>query len=365
MLTRLVTAGAVALAALFSGALPVAACGALIAPNGAIRLARATTLVEWHDGIEHYMTSFSYQGAASNFGWIVPLPTVPEKVEEGGGWTLQRLFRETHPFKGFVPLRLAAGAVSDSAEVLQQVKVRALDITVLRGSGQAVIDWASEHDFFLDEETRGHLLVYAHGSPIFMAAKYDVAAAQATRQQQGDGAPVLITMKTAHPWVPLEVLAIGAQQVKADVYLLTDQPVNTTDIGAALGEPAVGSSVPGAPGFTVQFQQPINASLYRDLSTDKNMGWVRPDSWLTLMALDAPGRTVTYDMGISPMGVIKLASYGTSPMAIIDGTPRRPAEPAWPTLPQGMGRALGLLLAVVLAAIVIRNLNRPASPLKG
>ena len=46
------------------------ACGGLVAPNGAVRLSRATTLVAWHDGIEHYMTSFTYQGDVSNLGWI-------------------------------------------------------------------------------------------------------------------------------------------------------------------------------------------------------------------------------------------------------------------------------------------------------
>ena len=85
---------AVAAATLAAQAIPAAACGGLVAPNGAIRLSRASTLVDWHDGVEHYMTSFSYQGEnLSNFGWIVPLPAVPQKVEEGGGWTLQRLNR--------------------------------------------------------------------------------------------------------------------------------------------------------------------------------------------------------------------------------------------------------------------------------
>src|SRR2546427_10421381 len=88
--------GALAVAALVP-AVPALACGGLIAPNGAIRLQRATTLVAWHDGVERYMTSFSYNGEASSFRWIVPLPAVPEKGEEGGGWTLQRLVRQTDP----------------------------------------------------------------------------------------------------------------------------------------------------------------------------------------------------------------------------------------------------------------------------
>ncbi|TME74657.1 MAG: hypothetical protein E6I47_16100, partial [Chloroflexi bacterium] len=76
----------------------------------------------------------------------MPLPAVPEKVEEGGGWTLQRLFRETHPQPPILSLEFAGRATTaDSAIVLQQVQVRALDITVLSGSGQAVLDWAAEN----------------------------------------------------------------------------------------------------------------------------------------------------------------------------------------------------------------------------
>ncbi|HEX6555414.1 MAG TPA: hypothetical protein VF026_21825 [Ktedonobacteraceae bacterium] len=50
------------------------ACGGLIAPNGAIRLSRAATLVTWHDGIERYMTSFTYQGDVSKLGLIETPP---------------------------------------------------------------------------------------------------------------------------------------------------------------------------------------------------------------------------------------------------------------------------------------------------
>ena len=50
------------------------ACGGLIAPDGDIRLSRATTLVAWHNGIEHYITSFTYQGDVSNLGLIETPP---------------------------------------------------------------------------------------------------------------------------------------------------------------------------------------------------------------------------------------------------------------------------------------------------
>ena len=329
-------------------ALPAFACGALVAPNGSVRLSRATTMVAWHDGIERYLTSFSYQGNFSNLGWIVPLPAVPLKIEEGGAWTLQRLSLETHP----VELRFGveqAAATADSAAVLQQVKIEALNLTVIRGSGQEVLNWATSNNFFLNTETREHLLAYAKGSPIFMAAKYDTSAAKARGLFQGDGTPILITMKTAHIWVPLEVLAIEGQQVQADLYLLTDQPVYTTNLDAMVGQSSVGSEILGASGFVVSFQEKLTPRLFHDLSTDRNMGWVRSDSWLTYLNLDAPEPTVTYDLGVSPSGVIRLAPYGTPPMAVVDGQLSHETHLWLPLLPLGTPQVL--LTMIILLSI--------------
>jgi hypothetical protein len=353
MFTKLVPAAAATAAIFLTQALPAAACGGLIAPNGAIRLDRATTLVEWHNGVEHYFTSFSYHGEASSFGWIVPLPAVPTKVEEGGGWTLQRLNRETHPQPPILALDFAAkGTVQNSVEVLQQVQVQALDITVLRGSGQGVLDWASQNGFAIDAETHAHILQYAKGSPVFMAAKYNAGRAQKQRLLFGDGAPVLITLKVPHPWIPFEVLAAG-QQVQADLYLLSDKPVNTSDWRAVLGVSGVGTNVAGAEGFTLKFQEKMTDTLYHDLSTDKNMGWVRRDSWLTYLSLDAPDSKVTYDMSVTPMGVVKVAPFGTKPMAIVDGNAAaQPAADA-PTAPMGTATTLMVIALVIGAALWI------------
>jgi hypothetical protein len=352
MVNKLVPAAAT-LAVFLTQALPAAACGGLIAPNGAIRLERATTLVAWHDGVERYMTSFSYNGEASSFGWIVPLPAVPEKVEEGGGWTLQRLFRETHPQPPILALDFAVGhTLAQTAQVLQQVQVQALDITVLRGSGQEVLDWASENGFAVDAETHAHVLQYAKGSPIFMAAKYNAGRAQKQRLLFGDGAPVLITMKIPHPWVPFEVLAAG-QQVQADLYLLSDKPVNTSEWRALIGASGVGTKVQGAEGFSLEFQEKMTDSLYHDLSTDKNMGWVRRDSWLTYLTLNAPDSKVTYDLSVTPMGVVKVAPFGTKPMAIVDGNPTATKPLDAPTAPMGTAATLLVLGLVIGAAMWI------------
>ena len=350
LLKKVAVCALMALGILTFQTLPALACGGLIAPDGDVRLDRAATLIAWHDGIEHYMTSFAYEGNASSLGWIVPLPAVPiSPIVEGGAWTLQRLDREVHPTRQDAGVAESAAAPVD---VLQQVQIEALNVTVIRGSGQAVLEWARQNGFFINDETRAHLLDYAQGSPIFMAAKYDTSIAQARHQLSGDGVPILITMKTAHPWVPLEVLALGTPQVNADLYFLTDGPLNTSDMNAVIGQSSVGSPVPGAPGMRVAFQEQMNATLYHDLSTDRNMSWVRPDGWLTYLSLDASSSTVTYDMGISPRGIIRRAPYGTPPMAVVD-TAEKDAPPSWlPSLPLGTPEVV-LIVLIVLGVIAM------------
>ncbi|TMC50521.1 MAG: DUF2330 domain-containing protein [Chloroflexi bacterium] len=353
MLRRLLAGGALAVAIAAAQAIPAAACGGLVAPNGAVRLARATTFVAWHDGVERYMTSFTYQGVVwGSLGWIVPLPAVPTKVESGGGWTLQRLFRETHPIQ-FDALSVAgagkAGAAPAQAVVLQQTTVEALDITVLKGSGQAVIDWCRTNGFTLPDETRAHILMYAQASPIFMAARYDVESARRLGRFEGDGTPVLITMPTPHLWVPLEVLANAQDPVNADLYLLTDQRLTTGEEWSifGIGSSSVGDTLPGAPGFVVRDQRPMNAALYRDLSRDRHMGWVPSTGWLTYLALDAPSPKVDYDLGVTGSGTIQLASFAGRPGAVAE-----PGAASGPYAPQARPSAGLIALAVLMVTTV-------------
>jgi hypothetical protein len=205
------------------------ACGGLVAPNGTVNLIRTTTLAAYHHGVEHYVTSFTFAGDdATEVGSIVPLPGIPSKVIRGGDWTLQRLVLETQP-----PTPAALGAdltAEDSAfraaEVILKTKIDALDITVLKGGGTAVGNWAREHGYFLPPDAPEVLDFYAERSPIFLAARFNIERAQRQGVQQGQGTPIHIVIPTPNPWVPLRILALGRQAgelIQADVYLLTDR----------------------------------------------------------------------------------------------------------------------------------------------
>src|SRR6476619_240993 len=193
---------------------PAAACGGLVGENGTIQLTRTTTLAAYHNGVERYVTSFEFTGQGKEVGSIVPLPDVPTKVERGGDWTLQRLEREVAP-----PVGNSSGGGDDSAasaapEIILQTKIDALDITVLKGGGDAVGKWAVDHGFLLTPDAPEVLDFYSQRSRIFMAARFDARRAERLGQRSGDGTPIMLTIPTDAPWVPLRILSLGLDRTR-------------------------------------------------------------------------------------------------------------------------------------------------------
>jgi hypothetical protein len=288
---------AVAAGVVLLGAQPALACGGLVGPGGTVQLARTTTLAGYADGVEHYLTSFTYQGGGARFGSIVPLPGVPSDVVKGGEWTLQRLVRETQPQRvSLATAQTFAPDASGRAEELLTTRVDALELTVLRGGGRAVGDWAREHGFGLSVDAPEVLDFYAARSPIFLAASFDARRAGARGQRLGDGTPIHLAIPTANPWVPLRILGLGLgpdDPVRADVYLLTGR--RPALLPAPGGEEA--------PGVVLERSQPASAGLLADLRSDRGMGWL-PGSgmWLSYLRVDATAGRLTHDLAVDADG---------------------------------------------------------------
>ncbi|MGQ0617847.1 MAG: DUF2330 domain-containing protein [Acidimicrobiia bacterium] len=281
-----VAAASVVVAGTLAG--PAAACGGVVGENGTIQLQRTTTLAAWSDGVEHYVTSFEFTGEGEEVGSIIPLPAVPTLVERGGDWTLQRLRREVAPppeFRGEV--LSAAGSSADTAEVLLETKIDALDITILRGGGTEVGTWALEHGFFLSPDAPEVLDAYSARSQIFMAARFDAGAAKARGQQAGDGTPIHLAMPLAQPWVPLRILSLGqdaGSRIVADVFLLTDE------------RPKL---LAGGNGLTLERSEPASRLLLDDLRSDTGTSWVPAKAWFTYLSLDTDAGSLDYDLATS------------------------------------------------------------------
>jgi hypothetical protein len=325
--------------------------------NGSVTLVRTTTLAAYHQGIEHYVTSFEFAGKGE-VGSIIPLPGVPTKVIRGGDWTLQRLVQETQPQLESFALAGAAPA-ADRATVILKTKIDALDIVVLEGGGTAVGNWAREHGFLLPPDSPEVLDFYAERSPIFMTVRFDADRAAEFGLGSGDGTPVHVVIPTTNPWVPLRILGLGAAAdapVEADVYLLTDlvptllpRPVSPSAASFLEGSGA-------SAGLVLERSEPASRSLLADLSSDKGMEWVPRDGmWLTYLRVDSRAGDLTYDLAVD-------ASGAGQPSPRAAGLPNDAASQGGAEL---FGTALWgavalLALLGVAAALERRRIGRPA-----
>ena len=223
------------------------------------------------------------------------------------------------------------------AEVLLETKIDALDITVLRGGGDEVGRWALDNGFLLSPDAPEVLDFYASRSPVFMAAKFDATRAGALGQSAGQGTPIMATIPTSDPWVPLRILGLGLESsrtVQADVFLLTDT------------KPKL---LAGGRGLSVGRSESAPAGLLDDLRSDKGMQWVPERMWFSYLQVDAPAGSLDYDLAVSTRS-------GSQPSIEAAGIPapqtRAVVAPLsrslWP-IPLGLAVG-GIALAVTVAA---------------
>ena len=322
------------------------ACGGLVTPNGTINLLKTTTLAAYHDGIEHYVTSFEFAGEGAEVGSIIPLPGVPTDVIKGGDWTLQRLILETQPQLKRATALFAAEDSAAGAEVLLEKKIDALDITVLKGGAVEVGDWAREHGYFLPPDAPEMLAFYAERSPIFLAARFDAKRAANRGVQSGQGTPVHIVIPTPNPWVPLRILALGlksSQTVQADVYLLTDRRPETLPQAERAK-----SSADDQRGLIQEVSEPASGTLVTDLRSDRGMKWL-PESnmWLTYIRINETAANLKHDLAIDASG------YGR-PNPIAAGYPAQNVA-SWSLLWTAMAAIVAVAFLMALTDPAVRR----------
>lgn len=327
MRRRIVTTLSLGFAFVVFGASNAFACGGLIAPGHAEVLRKASTLAAWVGGKEHYVTGFTFAGTASSFGYLIPLPGVPEKIEKGGAWTLERLEREVNPREFAFAVAQSAGAARGyDVEVLQQVKIDALDIKVLRGGGPDVAAWARKNGFPLDFNADKIFAHYGSQKAIFAAARFDGVDAKRRGLVEGEGQTIHFTIPTPGPWIPLRVLTMGkspTEIVEADLFILTERT------------PTLSPGLKDMAGMSIVRQEAASSTLLDDLRGDEGMSWVPRSMTFTALKLKAAASTIGYDLSID----------GARPT----GAPSAPVYPAgtswvwWLTVAALGTAALGML----------------------
>ncbi|MFH1574778.1 MAG: DUF2330 domain-containing protein [Acidobacteriota bacterium] len=183
-------------------------------------------------GWEDLILEVKYEGAVSDFGWIVPLPSEPE-MSPGEAEIFEYLSQATQePKLGRSELGVRLGATAgEGVEVLKRERVGIYDATVLAARGSDDLSlWLKQNEFRLPEKASPTLDHYIQRDWVFVAMKIAVEAADSTtaeRLSTGTIQPIRFHFQSPEPVYPLKISSILPGETDVLLYVVArDQLVN-------------------------------------------------------------------------------------------------------------------------------------------
>jgi len=207
------------------------ACGCFAPPDPSVPIVQAGERIAFSmkDGIVTSHIQVQYSGEAQEFGWLLPLPSLPT-MELGTDELFVQLINQTQPkyrlnreYVGDCPFDPNRGGgfngspSSDSNEgggqgpedgsspLVMQASVGPYDYAVLRAdSKQPMLDWLAENGFFVPAGTDSVVDPYIRTGAYFLALKLRKG------NDVGDLQPVVVKYQSELPMIPIILTSVAA-----------------------------------------------------------------------------------------------------------------------------------------------------------
>lgn len=201
------------------------ACGCFAPPDPSVPVVQAGEQIVFshEDGVVTAHIQIQYEGAADEFGWILPLPSVPD-MTLGTDELFAQLVATTQPryrlnrvFEDQCQNIPLAGAFNDSASnnaerapgepevVVKQDSIGPFDYAVLRGDDRTeMFEWLTENRYFIPAGTEDVVGPYIHEGAYFLALKLRKG------NDVGDIQPVVLKYESELPMIPIILTQVAA-----------------------------------------------------------------------------------------------------------------------------------------------------------
>ena len=207
------------------------ACGCFTPPDPSVPIVQAGERIvfEMKDGLVTSHIQIQYSGAAEQFGWLLPLPSIPE-LKVGTDELFNAVVNATQPqyllnpeFRGNCGFgggfgAGAPGSQGDSAggggrednapppDVLViQDSVGPYEYAVLRAdSKQPMLDWLNTNGYFVPTGTDDAVDAYIRPNAYFLALKLEKG------NDVGDLQPVVVNYESDLPMIPIVLTSVAA-----------------------------------------------------------------------------------------------------------------------------------------------------------
>ena len=232
MMARLRTAALVTSLGVAFAAQNADACGCFAPPDPTVPIVQAgeRILFSVKDGVVNAHIQIQYAGDATDFGWLLPLPSVPT-LKLGTEELFTQLINTTQPryfvqttFTGACSggsfglggLAPASASVNDSAEsagmsggfnpLVTQASIGPYDYAVLRADRkEEMLQWLTDNRYFIPTGTEETVGPYIRPGAYFLALK--LKSGKAT----GDIQPVVLEYPSELPMIPIILTSVAAQ----------------------------------------------------------------------------------------------------------------------------------------------------------
>lgn len=218
-------ASAVSLAALLSAAPRAEACGGFFCQNIPVDQTGEQILFAVEDGRVEAQIQVDYAGAAEDFSWVVPVPSLPEVGVSSNrvfGVMKERAgirFELTMTYDGncmYPPMSAESGGVrgdatsdaDDGVTVITQSQVGPYDYAILQATDTlALFDWLGANDYVIPATAAPLVEPY-----VLMGDEMHFVAFKLQKDRTvGEIAPVVLKYDDDQPMIPIQLTAIATQ----------------------------------------------------------------------------------------------------------------------------------------------------------
>ncbi|NJK89124.1 MAG: DUF2330 domain-containing protein [Myxococcales bacterium] len=203
------------------------ACGCFAPPDPSVPVVQAGERIVFALEGRHVVAhiQIQYEGAAEEFGWLLPVPSVPE-FSLGTEELFTRVLNSTQPryrlnrtFSGQCQLESSAGggfgrdqdssfdagAPNDGGVVVVEDSAGPFDYAVLRAHDrQEMFDWLDENRYFVPAGTDDVVEPYIAEGSYFLALKLK------SGETAGDIQPIVLRYESDYPMIPIILTSVAA-----------------------------------------------------------------------------------------------------------------------------------------------------------
>lgn len=176
-------------------------------------------VVLFSKGKEDLIISPSYEGPATDFAWVVPVPSRP-KVSIVKGALFHELEQITEPPHNAANPSDIECAIKSSVVVVERRTIGAYDVSVLEtNDGTALMKWLKTNGYHLPEKALKPIAHYVGQKWTFVASRIKMPGV-AKGLRTGTLAPLKLSFAAERPVYPMRLSSANPKTFRALIYLL-------------------------------------------------------------------------------------------------------------------------------------------------